>query len=76
VFSLLEAGRAQVAIIGKVDFQVRMKAQPRALEIGGIESRNGLRIRVHKTRADLLPRINAAIARLKAQGVLVLRPED
>jgi len=74
ILSLLEAGRAQVAIVSKADFQARMEAQPRALEIGAVESSNGLRIRVHKTRADLLPRINAAIAKLKIQGVLTLGP--
>jgi len=70
-FTLVESGRADMAIVSKVDFLHYMARRPRALEIGGVQSVAGLRIRVHKSRADLIPRLNVAIANLKPSGALI-----
>ncbi|MBL4787625.1 MAG: transporter substrate-binding domain-containing protein [Kordiimonadaceae bacterium] len=71
LFTLVERGRAHVAIVSKVDFLHHMAQRSRALEVGGVESVVDMRIRVHKSRAELIPRLNAAIAKLKRAGTLI-----
>ena len=70
LFTLVESGRADVAIVSKVDFLHHTAKRHLKLEIGGTESVVDLRIRVHKSRADLIPRLNTAMAKLKRMGVL------
>lgn len=69
-FQLVESGRANLTIISKNDFLQHMAIKPRPLELGGIHNRVPIVARVHKSRADLLPRLNAAIARLQENGDL------
>ena len=45
-----------------------MKRVPRRLELGGVNWRAKLRARVHMSRSDLLPVLNAAIERLHVEG--------
>jgi ABC-type amino acid transport substrate-binding protein len=65
---LLVAGRADVSMINEQDFRRRMRLKPRPLELGAERFVADLRVRVHKDRADLLPRINTAIAVLQQNG--------
>ena len=65
---LVELGRAQVTEAAKVLFDSEMAHTPRALELGDLANYTNLHARVHISRADLLPRLNAAIARMKASG--------
>lgn len=71
VLKLLAADRADVGIISNVDFYTMTKDQPDTFELGGIRIRAQQKIRVHRTQAHLLPRINAAITRLNRDGILV-----
>jgi len=64
----LAAGKADVGVINIDDYHRRMRENPRAVELGQRAFVADLRVQVRKTRADLLPGINAAIARLKARG--------
>ncbi len=66
VLTLIHMGRANLGTINARDFHKLMAENPRDVELGGIIFTSGLRVRLHKKRADLLPRINEAIARLKA----------
>ena len=68
VLDLLVAGRADVGMINGQDFRRRMRLQPRPLELGQIYFTADLRVRIRNNHADLLPRINAAIATLRANG--------
>lgn len=68
VLNLIEMGRAHVGIISTTDFKLRMKKKPRNLTLGGINFRAALRIRVHNSHPELLPKINHAIATLKNNG--------
>lgn len=68
VLDLLVAGRADVGMINQQDFHRRMRLKPRPLELGAEHFVADLRVRVHKDRADLLPRINTAIATLMESG--------
>jgi ABC-type amino acid transport substrate-binding protein len=76
VLDLLVAGRADVGMINQQDFHRRMRLKPRPLELGAEHFVADLRVRVHKDRADLLPRVNAAIARLQASGQIKKILED
>lgn len=67
---LLEARRAHVAIISGIDYRREMFRKPRDLALGGVNLVSGLRIRVHQSKAHLLPRINEAIASLKENGTI------
>lgn len=68
VLDLLVAGRADVGMINGQDFRRRMRLQPRPLELGQTYFTADLRVRIRNNHVDLLPRINAAIATLKANG--------
>lgn len=65
---LVELGRAHLTEASRVQFEYDMAQTPRDLELGGLSSYVSLHARVHISRADLLPRLNAAIARLKKNG--------
>jgi len=65
---LVELGRAQLTEASRVQFEFDMAKTPRNLELGDISSYTNLHARVHISRADLLPRLNAAIAKLKKNG--------
>ncbi|WP_417465751.1 substrate-binding periplasmic protein [Kordiimonas sp.] len=71
VLKLLAADRADVGVISNVDFQALTIDQPNTFELGSVRIRAQQKIRVHRARAELLPRINAAITRLNRAGVLV-----
>jgi len=65
---LVEVGRAHLTEAAKVLFNFEMAKNPRNLELGDIVDYKPIRVRVHVSRADLLPRLNAAIASLKKSG--------
>lgn len=68
---MLEAvatGQADTGIININDFNRRMRAHAWPLELGDIHYIADLRARVHRDHAALVPRLNAAIARLKSSG--------
>lgn len=62
---LLASGSADVGIASQRDFDRRMRLKSRPLQLGPVLWNVDLRIRVHKSRKDLLPKINEAIATLK-----------
>ncbi|TNE62401.1 MAG: transporter substrate-binding domain-containing protein [Alphaproteobacteria bacterium] len=68
VFDLVVAGKADLTIASNQEFYRRQRLAPRPLVLGPEYDRVVLRIRVHNSRPDLLVRINAAIAALKADG--------
>lgn len=68
VLTLIHKGRANLGTINDKDFMKLMTENPRDVELGGVIFTSALRVRLHKSRADLMPQINAAIARLKAEG--------
>ncbi|MCJ9428041.1 transporter substrate-binding domain-containing protein [Kordiimonas sp. A6E486] len=68
VFDLVVEGRADLTIANAQEFARRQRLHPRPLVLGPEYSRMVLRVRVHKSRPDLLARINKAIAALKADG--------
>lgn len=47
-------------------------ALPASMELGPVISRSELRIRVHRSRAELLEPLNAAIGRLREDGTLAM----
>jgi hypothetical protein len=65
---LVEVGRADVAQASRIQFEYEMAKKVRNLEMGGIANYSNLHARVHISRADLLPRLNAAIAKMKKNG--------
>ncbi|MFC4349365.1 substrate-binding periplasmic protein [Kordiimonas lipolytica] len=68
VLDHVASGEADVAIVNRQDFERRMRLKPRPLVLGPVHTVADLRVRVHRSRADLLPRINRAIAALKDAG--------
>ena len=68
--TLIHKGRANLGTINDGDFAKLMAENPHDVELGEIIFTSDLRIRLHKSRSDLLPRINAAIARLNADNRL------
>ncbi|MCJ9428039.1 substrate-binding periplasmic protein [Kordiimonas marina] len=68
VLTLLAAGRADVGIISNVDFHALMRRHPGPFVLGPVRVEAEQKIRVNKAAASLLPRINAAIRRMKAEG--------
>ena len=65
---LLAAGRADAAILGALDYDVRIGANSTLFEQGPVRVEVGLSVRAHKNVVHLLPQINAAIARLRESG--------
>lgn len=49
-----------------------IKALPAAVELGPVVSRSELRMRLHRSRAELLEPLNAAISRLREDGTLAM----
>jgi len=70
MMTVVALGRAQVGIINPYDFQRRLAKTPRPLRLGIQHEASPLTIRVHKKKANLLPRINAAIDRFLADGTI------
>jgi len=65
---VVAAGRAEVGIINPYDFRRRMKTSPLPLRLGSEHEASSLVIRVHKSRPELLQRINAVIDQYLAEG--------
>jgi len=65
---LVALGRAHLTEAAKVFFDFEMAKNPRPLELGDIADYKMLHVRVHVSRADLLPKLNAAIAAMKKTG--------
>lgn len=70
VLTLLEMHRADVGIITGLQFRFEMAKRDWPLELGGVTASGYLHASVHVTKPELLPRINEAIARLRADGRL------
>jgi len=72
----LAQGRAEAAIIDRVELayllreHAELKGVAGRIESGPVINRSALRIRVHRSRADLLEPLNAAIATLRKDGTL------
>lgn len=73
---LVALGRAQLTEVSKVIFDFEMAQWPKNLELGDLANYTNLHARVHISRAELLPRLNAAIARMKKSGAIekILKP--
>lgn len=69
MLQLVEKGRADVGFIGDLVFQERQTNQKRDLVMGPLVAKHPLSVRVHKSRADLLPIINRSIAELIEKDV-------
>lgn len=67
VLQLIEKKRADIGIIGEVVFNESQLTKRRALRMIEVAEEQALSIRVHRSRADLLPVINQSIMNLKAQ---------
>lgn len=69
-------GRAQGGIIDRLELAYilanhpQIKAQPALIELGPVVNRSELRMRLHRSRAELLEPLNAAIGRLRENGTL------
>ncbi|WP_417458814.1 substrate-binding periplasmic protein [Kordiimonas sp.] len=70
ILTLLEMHRADVGIITGLQFRFEMAKRRWPMELGNVMASGYLHASVHVTRPDLLPKINAAIARMKADGRL------
>ncbi len=68
VFEAVASGDADLTIANHQEFRRRQKLNPLPLVLGPEYHRLALKARVHRSRADLLPRLEAAITRLKANG--------
>ena len=68
VFELVATGGADMTIANHQEFRRRQALKPRPLVLGPAHHELGLMARVHKSRPDLLVRLNDAIRRLKASG--------
>lgn len=60
--------RVEIGIINPHDFQQLLKKTPMPLWLGGVHETSPLSIRVHKSRPDLLARIDGVIERYLAKG--------
>lgn len=68
VFTLVATGKADMTIANHQEFRRRQKLDPKPLVLGPEYHRLALKARVHRSRPDLLARMDAAITRLKQQG--------
>jgi ABC-type amino acid transport substrate-binding protein len=68
VLDHVASGEADIAIVNRQDYERRLRLKPRPLELGPVHTVADLRVRVHKSRADLLPALNEAIATLRTKG--------
>ncbi|MFC4349367.1 substrate-binding periplasmic protein [Kordiimonas lipolytica] len=66
VLNLVTKNRADIGIITGLQYRIEQATNPLPLELGGISAEGYLHASVHVSRPDLLPRINAAIAAMKA----------
>lgn len=65
MLQLIEKKRADIGIIGEVIFQEKQLNKKRALQLIEVADEQALSLRVHRSRADLLPVINRSIGELK-----------
>ncbi len=70
VLNLVVKNRADIGIITGLQFRIEQATNPQPLELGGVSAEGALLASVHVSRPDLLPRLNAAIAAMKADGRL------
>lgn len=69
-------GRVEAAIIDRLELAYLLREHPdlsgltEQIELGPVINRSALRVRVHRTRADLLVPLNAAIAKVRQDGTL------
>lgn len=70
VLNLVVKDRADIGIITGLQFRIEQATDPLPLELGGVSAEGFLHASVHVSRPDLLPRINRAIAVMKADGRL------
>lgn len=69
-------GRTEAGIIDRLELAYLLASRPEIewyaarIEQGPIVNRSELRIRLHRSRADMLKPLNAAIARIRADGAL------
>jgi len=68
VLDHVASGEADIAIVNRQDFERRMRLKPRPLALGPVHTVADLRVRLHRSRADLMPAINRAIAALRSTG--------
>lgn len=68
LFSAVVGGLADAALVNEQEFLYQTRDKKWPVVLGKVYMRLPIRARVHKSRADLLPRINDAIGRLKASG--------
>jgi polar amino acid transport system substrate-binding protein len=72
----LAQGRAEAAIIDRLELAYLLREHPELsalagrIEMGPVINRSALRIRVHRSREDLLVPLNAAIATVRRDGAL------
>jgi len=71
-FALVASKGADMTISNNQEFYLHQKEAPLPLVLGPVHGKHALRARVHRSRADLLPKINMAISRLKANGRITL----
>lgn len=67
-FELVASGKADLTIANSQEFWRRLRLKPNPLKLGPIHDQVLLRARVHKNWAELLPRVNDAIKRLRKSG--------
>lgn len=70
MMKVVAINRAQMGLINPYDFKKRMAANPLPLRLGGVHESSPLTIRVHKSKAEYLERINAVIDRFLADGTI------
>jgi polar amino acid transport system substrate-binding protein len=69
-------GRTEAGIIDRLELTYLLASHPEIegqasrVELGPVVNRSELRIRLHSSRADMLSPLNAAIARIRADGTL------
>ena len=67
---LVDKGRADLAFVGNIVFHESQTSMRHNLRLGPVVANHALVIRVHKSRKDLLPRINRSIGELIANGTI------
>ncbi len=68
LFEAVSDGRADIAIVNEQEFKFQMSQYDFPVAQGDVFHRLAARARVHKSRADLLPKLNGAIKKLKSSG--------
>lgn len=68
MFRAVANGNADIAIVNEQEFKFQISQYNFPVSMGDVYHRIAARARVHKSRADLLPVLNAAIKKLRSQG--------